>query len=165
MMRSSPIVRKAIKVTLIILIFAVLVVAAGLYLIDRSRVSSEEFGIYILENNELVISDNEIVWYDKTSYQIKLTEEAAKKISSLEVPVAGIPFAARIDGEEIYTGSFWVSFSSLSYSGIVMDALRIQNNTISIDLGYPSSQFFEGVDNRNDPRILDHFQKLGKLRQ
>ena len=156
--------RKAIKVSLIILIFAILVVAAGLYLIDRSGVSSEEFGIYLLENNERVISDNEIVWYDKISYQIKLTEEAAKKISSLEVPVAGSPFVAKIDSKVIYTGSFWGSFSSLSYSGIVIDALRIQNNTISVDLGYPSSQFFEGDDNRNDPRILDHFQKLGKLR-
>ena len=165
MMRNSPIVKKVIKVSVIILIFTILAVAAGLYLIDLSRVSSEEFGIYILENNEPVISDNEIVWYNKTSYQIKLTEEAAKKISTLEIPVTGIPFSARIDGEEIYTGSFWVSFSSLSYSGIVVDALRIQNNTISIDLGYPSSQFFEGVDNRNDPRLLDHFEKLGKLRQ
>jgi hypothetical protein len=165
MLRISPIVRKAIKVTLIILIFAILIVATGLYLMDRSGVSSEEFGIYLLESNELFISDNEIVWYDKTSFQFKLTEEGTKKISSLEVPVAGSLFAARIDGEEIYTGSFWVSFSSLSYSGIVIDALRIQNNTIRIDLGYPSSQFFEGVDNRNDPRIIDHFQKLGKLKQ
>jgi hypothetical protein len=158
-------VRNTIKVSLILLIFAILVVATGLYLIDRSGVSSEEFGIYLLENNELVISDNEIVWYDKTSYQIKMTEEGVKKISSLEVSVTGNPFVARIDGQEIYTGSFWVSFSSLSYSGIVIDSLRIQNNTLRIDLGYPSSQFFEGVDNRNDPRILDHFQKLSKLRQ
>ena len=165
MLRISPIVRKAIKVTLIILIFAILIVATGLYLMDRSGVSSEEFGIYLLESNELFISDNEIVWYDKTSFRFKLTEEGTKKISSLEVPVAGSLFVARIDGEEIYTGSFWVSFSSLSYSGIVIDALKIQNNTISIDLGYPSSQFFEGVDNRNHPRIIDHFQKLGKLKQ
>jgi len=158
-------VRNTIKVSLILLIFVILVVAIGLYLIYRSGVSSEEFGIYLLENNELVISDNEIVWYDKTSYQIKMTEEGIKKISSLEVSVTGNPFVARIDGQEIYTGSFWVSFSSLSYSGIVIDSLRIQNNTLRIDLGYPSSQFFEGVDNRNDPRILDHFQKLSKLRQ
>ena len=157
--------RNTIKVSLILLIFVILVVAIGLYLIYRSGVSSEEFGIYLLENNELVISDNEIVWYDKTSYQIKMTEEGIKKISSLEVSVTGNPFVARIDGQEIYTGSFWVSFSSLSYSGIVIDSLRIQNNTLRIDLGYPSSQFFEGVDNRNDPRILDHFQKLSKLRQ
>ena len=75
-----------------------------------------------MENNELVISDNEIVWYDKTSYQIKLTEEGVKRISLLEVSVTGSPFVARIDGEEIYTGSFWVSFSSLSYSGIVIDS-------------------------------------------
>ena len=164
MLRSCLIVKNVIKLFLIILIFAIPVVATGLYFFDHFRVSGEEFGIYLLENNELVILDNEIVWYDKTNYQIKLTEEAAKKISSLEVPVSGSPFVVRIDDEEIYTGSFWVSFSSLSYSGIVMDTLRIHNNTISIDLGYPSSQFFESVDNRNDQRILDHFQQLGKLK-
>ena len=163
MLRSNLIVRNAIKLILTILIVTILIVAMGLYLIDLPGVSSEEFGIYLLKNNELLISDNEIMWYDKTNYQIKLTEEAAKKISSLEVPVSGSQFAVRIDDKEIYTGSFWVSFSSLSYSGIVMDTLRIQNNTISIDLGYPSSQFFKGLDKRNDPRIFDHFQKLGKL--
>ncbi len=164
MLLSSLIVRNAIKFSLIILIFTIFIVVIGVYLIDRSRVSFEEFGIYLLENNELVISDNEIRWYDKTNYQIKLTEEAAKKISSLEVPMSGSPFVVRIDDEEIYAGSFWVSFSSLSYSGIVMDILRIHNNSISIDLGYPFSQFFKGVDNRNDPRILDHFEQRGKLR-
>ena len=157
--------RNTIKFLLVILIFAFIVVAWELYLVDWSGVSDEEFGIYLLDNNELVISDNEIVWYDKTNYQIKLTEEATKKLSSLEVPVAGNPFVVRIDGKKIYNGSFWVSFSSLSYSGIVIDTLRTQNNTLSIDLSYPSSQFFEGVDNRNDPRILEHFQELGKLRQ
>lgn len=108
--------RTVIKFSLLIL-FTILVVAVGFYLVELSGVSSEEFGIYLLENNELIIFDNEIMWYNKTTYQIKLTEEAAKKISSLEVPVSGSPFTARIDDEDIYTGSFWVSFSSLSYSG------------------------------------------------
>ena len=165
MSNIGSIMRKAIKLTLIILIFAILIVMARLYLIDQPEVSSEEFGIYLLENNELVISDDEILWYNKTSYQIKLTEEGTKKISSLNIPVTGSLFMAKIDSEEIYTGSFCVSFSSLSYSGIVIDALRIQNNTLSIDLGYPSPQFFKGIYNRNDSRIIDHFQKLGKMKQ
>ena len=164
MLRNSPIMRKAIKISSVILISAALAAAMGLYLVSQLGVSDEKFGIYLLKNNEQVISDNDIVWYDKTSYKIKLTDETVQRISSLEVPVTGIPFMARIGSQEIYNGSFWVSFSSLSYSGIVIDTFRIQNNTISVDLGYPSSQFFEGADYRNDPRILDHFRKLGKLK-
>jgi hypothetical protein len=158
-------VKKIIKIALIILVIGVVVAAGAIYLAGQLEGSAESFGIYLLENNELVLSDEEIVWYDKVSYEIKLTDEGANKIEALEVPVTGSPFVIKIDGEEIYDGSFWVSFSSLSYSGIVIDTLKIQNNTISIDLGYPSSGFFEGADHRNDSRILDHFQKLGKLKQ
>jgi hypothetical protein len=158
-------VKKIIKIALIILVIGVVVAAGAIYLAGQLEGSAESFGIYLLENNELVLSDEEIVWYDKVSYEIKLTDEGANKIEALEVPVTGSPFVIKIDGEEIYDGSFWVSFSSLSYSGIVIDTLKVQNNTISIDLGYPSSGFFEGADHRNDSRILDHFQKLGKLKQ
>lgn len=157
--------KKIIKTTLVILVIAVVVVTGIFYFTNHLRGSTERFGIYLLKNDELVISDEEIMWYDKNSYEIKLTDEGAKKIEALKVPVTGSPFVIKINGKEIYDGSFWVSFSSLSYSGIVIDTLRNQNNTISIDLGYPSSGFFEGVDPRNDPRILDHFQKLGKLKQ
>ena len=82
-----------------------------------------------MKNNEQVLSDEEIVWYDKTSHEIKLTEEGVRRIKALEVSVSGSPFVIRINDEEIYEGSFWVSFSSLSYSGVVIDTLRIQNNT------------------------------------
>jgi hypothetical protein len=158
-------VKKIIKTTLVILVIAVVVVAGIFYFTSQLIGSTERFGIYLLKNNEQVISDEEIVWYDKNSYEIKLTDEGAEEIKALKVPVTGSPFVIKIDGKEIYEGSFWVSFSSLSYSGIVIDTLLIQNNTISIDQGYPSSAFFEGVDPRNDPRIIDNFQKLGKLKQ
>jgi hypothetical protein len=158
-------VKKIIKIALIILVISVVVAAGAIYLAGQLEGSAESFGIYLLENNELVLSDEEIVWYDKISYEIKLTDEGAEKIKALKVPVTGSPFVIKINGKEIYEGSFWVSFSSLSYSGIVIDTLLIQNNTISIDQGYPSSAFFEGADPRNDPRIIDHFQKLGKLKQ
>lgn len=157
--------KKLIKTTLVILVIGVVIATGAFYLTSQLRGSTERFGIYLLKNNEQVLSDEEIVWYDETSFEIKLTNEGAKKIEALKVPVAGSPFVIKIDGKEIYDGSFWVSFSSLSYSGIVIDTLRIQNNTISIDLGYPSEGFFEGVDPRNDSRILDYFQKLGKLKQ
>ncbi|MEM2931099.1 MAG: hypothetical protein QW797_09625 [Thermoproteota archaeon] len=121
------------------------------------------FGIYLSESDELVISDEDIVWYNKTSHEIRLTAGGVEKIKALRVPVTGIPFVIKIDGKKIYDGSFWVSISSLSYSGIVIDTLKIQDDTIKIEKGYPSPEFFEGVDPRNNSEVLDHFQKIGKL--
>ena len=66
---------KTIKASLAILIIAVLAVAGGFYLTNQQRAASERFGIYLLKNNELVISDDEIVWYNKSNHEIKLTEE------------------------------------------------------------------------------------------
>ena len=79
------------------------------------------FGIYLLDSNKLVISDEDIVFYNKTSHEIKLTAGVVEKIKALKVPVSGIPFVIKVNGKEIYDGSFWVSLSSLSYSGIVID--------------------------------------------
>lgn len=157
--------KKIIKAALGILLIGVVLAVGTFYFASKLRGSTERLGIYLLENNEQVISDEEVVWYDKARHEIKLTGEAAKKISALEVPVEGSPFVIKIGGEEIYNGSFWVTFSSLSCSGVVIDTLRIQNDIISLDLGYPSSGFFDGADPRDDQRILDHFQKLGKLKQ
>jgi hypothetical protein len=159
---------ETIKISLVILIVAVLVVAGGFYLTNQLRFSSEGFGIYLLKNNELVISDDEIVWYDKSSHEIKLTEEGVKKIQALKVEsvIYGEPFVLKIGNQEIYNGSFWTPISSVSYHGIVIETfVNTTDSTIKLEKGYPSSDFFEGVDPRNDSRILDHFQKLGKLKQ
>ncbi len=128
-----------------------------------SHQPQEGFGIYLLDSNELVISDEDIVSYNITSHEIKLTAGGAEKIRALKVPVTGSPFVIKINGKAIYNGSFWVSFSSLSYSGIVIDILKIQDNSIKIEKGYPSPEFFKGTDPRNSPEIYDYFRKLVKL--
>jgi len=158
---------ETIKISLVILIVAVLVVAGGFYLANQLRVSSEGFGIYLLKNNELVISDDEIVWYNKSSHEIKLTEEGVEKIQALKVESAiyGEPFVLKISNQEIYSGSFWTPISSVSYHGIaIVTLVNTTDNRIKLENGYPSGSF-QDADPRNDPRIFDHFQKLGKLRQ
>ena len=155
------------------LIFVVLVglatIIAGFTLIYQQSVFQTlqgKFGIYLLKNNELVISDEDIVWYDRNIYEIKLTDEGFKKIQELKVSVYGEPFIIKINDEEIYNGSFWTPISSVSYHGIaIVTFVNTTNSTIKLEKGYPSSDFFEGVDPRNDSRILDHFQKIGKLKQ
>ena len=84
----------------------------------------------------------------------------------MESVTYGEPFVVKIGNQEIYDGCFWTPISSVSYGGIVIETLvNMTDNTIKLEKGYPSSDFFEGIDPRNDPRILDHFQKLGKLKQ
>ncbi len=158
---------KTIKTSLVILIIAVLAVAGGLYLTNQLRASSERFGIYLLKNNELVISDDEIVWYNKSSHEIKLTEEGVKKIQALKVEsvIYGEPFVLKIGDQEIYNGSFWTPISSVPYHGIAIETLvNTTDNTIKLEKGYPSGSL-QGADPRNDLRIFDHFQRLGKLKQ
>ena len=161
--------KKVIKATLAILAIAVVLVTGIFYFTSQLRGSTEKFGIYVSKNNELVISDDEIVWYDKNSQEIKLTDEGIEKIQTLKVESVtyGEPFVVKIGNQEIYDGSFWTPISSVSYGGIVIETLvNMTDNTIKLEKGYPSSEcFFEGRDPRNDPRILDHFQKLGKLKQ
>ena len=45
MLKNNPIMRKAIKISSVILIFAALAAAMGLYLVGQLRVSDEKFGI------------------------------------------------------------------------------------------------------------------------
>jgi hypothetical protein len=121
------------------------------------------FGIYLSETNKLVISDQDIVWYNKTSYEIKLTLEGVGKIKALPVSVFGAPFVVRIDGIEVCNDSFVTPISSIPAppSEIIIETL-VQNDTIHIQMGYPPSQF-AGQDPRNNPKIFDYFQAIGKL--
>jgi hypothetical protein len=136
---------------------------AGCFLLSNQFQGS--FGIYLLENNKLVISEEDIVWYNRTSHEIKLTELGVKKIEGLQVSVYGSPFVIKINGEKIYNGSFVTPISPISSppSEVVIVTL-VQNNVINIQMGYPPSQF-EAEDPRNNPKIFDYFQNIKKLVQ
>lgn len=156
---------KNIKIGLFILFVGIAAIGGWFILSNQLQISKERFGIYLLENDELVISDKDIISYNKTSHEIKLNKEGVEKIKALKVPVSGRPFMIKINGKEIYNGSFWTSISSMPYSGIVIDTLKIQKNTIKIEKGYPTSKFFKGIDPRNNSEIFNYFQKVGRLTQ
>lgn len=157
---------KKVKIGLVILFVGIAVVGGWFVLSSQLQTSNEGFGIYLLENNELVISDRDIVSYNKTSHEIKLTEEGVRKIEALsfEVPVYGKPLVVKLNDREIYNGSFWSPISSVAVSGIVIDTF-VQDNTIRIEAGYPSSEFFKGIDPRNNSEIFEFFRRIGKLTQ
>ncbi len=154
--------RKSVALSAALL--STLVIIGWLFLNNLSQIPPEGFGIFSLENNELLISDVDIVSYNKSSHEIKLTDEGVEKIKALQVPVRGKPFVVMLNGREMYNGSFWTPISSISYSGIVIETL-VHNNTIKIEMGYPTSKFFENKDPRDQSEIFGHFQKVGKLVQ
>lgn len=96
-----------------------------------------------------------------------LLPTARDRVARLEVPMTtGVPFVVCVGDERIYGGAFWVSWSSMSFQGIVIDTLfaKMDGHPIRIQLGYPESpERFEGKDLRSDPRILWSLTGSGKL--
>jgi hypothetical protein len=118
----------------------------------------------VLESEELI----EYSWllsYDPVEYVFRISDEAVEVIENMEHSVFGIPFGVAADGELIYTGYFWPSYSSLICQWITIDPLLIgMDNGFHVRLGYPGQ--IDGVDipdRRNDPRILEIFRSYGKL--
>jgi hypothetical protein len=125
------------------------------------RSSEKGFDIYLLESDELVISEHEIIYYNKTSHEIKLTDTGVEKIEALQVPMNGAGFVIKVKGKEIYQGAFWSPISSIPYNGFVIETI-VTDNSIKIVMGYPSSHFQE-EDLRNNIKIFNYLEKIGKL--
>jgi hypothetical protein len=114
-----------------------------------------------------VLTMEDVVSYDPGAYELTLTEDAVGRIRQMGVPMGGLPFVVVAQGERVYTGAFWTPVSSLSYPGTAaMLSLEEDAVTLRFDLGYPASpELFEGVDLRNDERILKAFSKAEKLNE
>ncbi len=155
---------RSILLSIAVLIIISLIIGLWVILYPQSLSTKQGFGIYLAENDKLIISDKEIISYNDLSYELELTDEGVDRIKALDVPMSGKPFAAKLGEKTIYEGSFWVPWSSQSYSGIVINILSIQNNNIKLEQGYPSSSFFEGADLRDNSELSNHFRSLQKLR-
>ena len=113
-----------------------------------------------------VLTSDDIISYDGETHEMALTPLAAERIGALDVPTSGRPFVVCVDGQPIYSGAFWVSLSSLSYPGVVIDTLPAQmERPIRIQLGYPESLgLFAGPDPRSHPKIIESLIEAGKLK-
>lgn len=131
---------------------------------DSRGPEPERFGIRLLSTEALVISDEDILSYNKTSYEMILGETGVASIGELGlIPVNGTGFAVIVDGHTIYTGAFWTPISSIGYDGVILMIEIPVPNTLKFELGYPGPS--EGPDPRDNPRIADVFRSLGKLVQ
>jgi hypothetical protein len=114
-----------------------------------------------------ILSLDDIQSYSWQTHEIQLTESARERIAALEVPVTtGVPFVVCVGDERVYGGAFWISWSSISFNGIVIDTFcaSMEGQPIRIQLGYPRPDFFEGQDPRSDPRIQQSLSQAGRLR-
>jgi len=82
--------RRFLKHAVIGLVVAIVGFGVAEYSLSHQLQGS--FGIYLLENNKLVISDEDIVWYNRTSHEIRLTKLGVKKIEGLHASLYGSPF-------------------------------------------------------------------------
>ncbi len=128
------------------------------------------FAIYLSDQpDQPLVSTGDIVAYSPQTHAIRLTPEGYARVAQLRVPTSGLPFHIRVGGETIYSGAFWALYSSQSYEGVVIkvplmpNSLNGSDHTMSITLGYPGSEFFQGSDPRSDPRIFKALEQAGKL--
>jgi hypothetical protein len=112
-----------------------------------------------------VIALNDIVTYNAQTHEITLTASAYERISQLEVPVRGKSFVVCVNRAPIYWGAFWTPISSVSFDGVTIwqPLIPHESNVIKLELGYPSSAFYEGDDPRNNAEVMESLEQAGKL--
>jgi hypothetical protein len=139
------------------------------------------FGIYRVDTNDLLLSDQDMAAYIQATHKIELNASGIEKWNSyipydhsynppIPVLAGGLyqkDFAVRIDDQEYYRGKFWSVASSVNYAGVViLDVIMpcdSVHDTIHIQYGYPAATSSKG-DPRNNQEIFDFFAKQGKLK-
>jgi hypothetical protein len=149
---------------------ATLVVLATLsmwfVMVNQSRFTSGEFGIYLTEDSLKVVSDSDIRYYNASSHELTLTSECAERLKAMGWQLSG-DFTMVVDGEVALSGVFVPPIVSRSYpsSQVVMlypTFESINYRVMRMQMGYPWDQP-SGPDPRENPRIIDYFEGSGKL--
>jgi hypothetical protein len=138
--------------------FLSIVVVGGWFILNDFYLSSfGEFGLYLVENSELIISDRDIISYNKTSHEIKLTQGGVERFKGLDLYQRN--FVIKLNGVEMYEGAFWSYLSSRIYEGVViLDIHLIQEgvtDSITIEPWYPPGLFNGSEDPRLNTEIFN----------
>lgn len=113
-----------------------------------------------------LIAMKDIITYNAQTHELKLTEEAFQRITDLEVPTNGKSFAVCVNKKPVYAGAFWTPVSSQSFNEVTIwksYSTEDSPSIVTLELGYPTSDFYNGADPRNSPEILASLKKAGKL--
>ena len=114
-----------------------------------------------------IIDYSDIVSYSSKNYTFVVSDSISDRLNDFEHhSIHGVPFALAIDKEIIYTGYFWVSYSSMGCDWITIDPLDILgDNKLTVRLGY--SGMIQGdiiPDKRNDLRLIEILKNDNKLK-
>jgi len=164
----SAIARKACVLQIaVLLVFASVLVSCG-------RGEEAGFGIFLADSGELVLSEQHIEVYHKSTHEIELNEEGIEKwnsymtyetIPKLDEGLYGQEFVVRIEGREAYRGRFSSIAVSVIQQGITIQdtlfKLDSEHNSIRIVIEWPPYTAEE--DPRNDPDIFSFLEEKGLL--
>ncbi len=139
------------------------------YLIAEPRRPAELAGVdlgSLALQPEPILAPEDIVAYHWAEHTLQVTPEAAARLTALEVPTYGVPFAACVGAEPVYLDAFWTPFSSQSYDDVVIEMWPGgPREALPIELGYPWSPEPAPVpDPRSDGRVRQALEASGKLR-
>ncbi len=143
--------------------------------LERLLGPQADFAIYLIEGKDAggrpilastpLLRVQEVQSYERASHTLTLTPAAYARLSRLEVPLSGLPFAVCVGSEVIYTGEFWSMLSSAFYGGVTIAVpLDPNSSVIRLGWGYPGEQSSQGSDPRDDERIMQALARAGLLK-
>jgi hypothetical protein len=133
-----------------------------------ARQQKTEFGIYLIDTGELLLSDRHIESFNLPDSAFVLNKAGVKQWNSflttptkLDDGLFAREFIIKIEDREICWGRIWSMLSSTLYEGTVLYGFLYFNNTVRIESFYP------GSDVRLDSTILTeltaYFKQQNKL--
>ena len=144
-------------------------------IISCSLERKEDFGIYLADSGELVLSEKHVQAYHTDDTSIELNASGIKKwnsymtypdIPKLNDTLFNREFVIKIEGREICRGKFWSWASSTLVSGITITEtlfkLNAEHNLLWIRAMYPGAA--GGLDASTSSELENYFEKISKLR-
>jgi len=120
----------------------------------------------IVLKTEALIHYAELKSYDDNKYCFEISESMKEELVNRDSAIDYQAFAVVADDEIIYSGYFWPIYSSSICNWVVIDPVTIDmSNELNVEIGYPGTPTdVEIPDNRNHQKILDIFDRDGKLK-
>lgn len=103
--------------------------------------------------------------YSSSTFKFKISDDKRSKFKLDGETIHFRAFAIVVDGEVIYTGFFWPSYSSQGMNWVVIDPVTAEmHGDLKVELGYPGMLNNQVIpDSRNDDRIINVFKRDNKL--
>jgi len=138
-----------------------------LIIVNQSQFFSGEFGIYLAKNNTKVVSDSDIQHFNASSHEFTLASECAERLKTMGWRLAG-DFTIVVKWGSGVKWSICASDNIHSYpsSQVVIMYPNFEMNymVMKIQMGYPWDQPV-APDPRDNPRIVEYFERSGRLIQ